>query len=45
MTVLLDDVQEHVLTIWRHRFILDYWTWELPGGYVDPHEDRGDGGA
>jgi 8-oxo-dGTP pyrophosphatase MutT (NUDIX family) len=25
--------------IWRHRFIIDRWVWELPGGYVDPDED------
>jgi 8-oxo-dGTP pyrophosphatase MutT (NUDIX family) len=37
MTVALDD-QDHVLMIWRHRFIMDRWTWELPGGYVDPGE-------
>jgi hypothetical protein len=36
MTVLLDDAHERVLMIWRHRFIVDCWTWELPGGYVDP---------
>ena len=39
MTVLLDDARERVLMIWRHRFVLDCWTWELPGGYVDPDED------
>lgn len=39
MTVLLDDAREHVLMIRRHRFVLDYWTWELPGGYVEPDED------
>lgn len=39
MTVLLDDAREHVLMIWRHRFVLDCWTWELPGGYVEPDED------
>jgi 8-oxo-dGDP phosphatase len=38
MTVALDDGQERVLMIWRHRFVLDCWTWELPGGYVDPDE-------
>ncbi|MER7014081.1 NUDIX domain-containing protein [Saccharopolyspora sp. NPDC000359] len=37
MTVVVDS--DHVLTIWRHRFILDRWVWELPGGYVDPNED------
>src|ERR687893_368152 len=39
MTVLLDDAGERVLMIWRHRFVLDRWTWELPGGYVDVDED------
>ncbi|GAA4864237.1 NUDIX hydrolase [Saccharopolyspora cebuensis] len=37
MTVVVDS--GHVLMIWRHRFILDKWVWELPGGYVDPDED------
>ncbi|MFI6673443.1 NUDIX hydrolase [Kribbella sp. NPDC050470] len=39
MTVVLDDAREHVLMMWRHRFIIDRWVWELPGGYVDPGED------
>src|SRR5690242_19204201 len=39
MTVTLDDAREHVLMIYRHRFIMDRWTWELPGGYLDPGED------
>jgi 8-oxo-dGTP pyrophosphatase MutT (NUDIX family) len=39
MTVVLDDARERVLMIWRHRFVPDFWAWELPGGYVDPHED------
>jgi 8-oxo-dGTP pyrophosphatase MutT (NUDIX family) len=39
MVVVLDDLRENVLMIWRHRFVIDRWTWELPGGYVDPNED------
>jgi 8-oxo-dGTP pyrophosphatase MutT (NUDIX family) len=39
MMVVLDDNQEHVLMMWRHRFIIDRWVWELPGGYVDAGED------
>jgi 8-oxo-dGTP pyrophosphatase MutT (NUDIX family) len=39
MTVVLDDAAEHTLLIWRHRFVMDRWTWELPGGYVEPDED------
>lgn len=38
MMVVLDD-QDRVLMMWRHRFIIDRWVWELPGGYVDPDED------
>lgn len=28
-----------MLLMWRHRFIIDKWVWELPGGYVDDGED------
>ena len=38
MTVVLDDA-DRVLMMWRHRFIIDRWAWELPGGYVDDGED------
>lgn len=38
MTLMLDD-QERVLLSYRHRFIIDRWVWELPGGYVDDTED------
>lgn len=37
-TVVVDD-QDRVLLMWRHRFIVDQWVWELPGGYVDQAED------
>ncbi|MFD2494301.1 NUDIX hydrolase [Amycolatopsis jiangsuensis] len=33
------DGQDRVLMLWRHRFIIDRWVWELPGGYVNPDED------
>jgi 8-oxo-dGDP phosphatase len=39
MTVVLDDAGTRVLLVWRHRFIIDRWVWELPGGYVDQAED------
>nr|WP_165449690.1 NUDIX hydrolase [Krasilnikovia cinnamomea] len=38
MVIVLDD-DERVLMLWRHRFIMDRWVWELPGGYLDPTED------
>lgn len=39
MTVVLDDAGERMLLMRRHRFIVDRWVWELPGGYVDEGED------
>ncbi|NJC65145.1 NUDIX hydrolase [Planosporangium flavigriseum] len=38
MVVVLDDA-DRVLMMWRHRFIIDRWVWELPGGYLDPDEE------
>lgn len=37
MVLMLDD-QDRVLMMWRHRFIINTWVWELPGGYLDPDE-------
>jgi 8-oxo-dGTP pyrophosphatase MutT (NUDIX family) len=39
MTVVLDELATRMLLIWRHRFVIDRWVWELPGGYIDPGED------
>jgi 8-oxo-dGTP pyrophosphatase MutT (NUDIX family) len=39
MTAVLDEGGTRILLVWRHRFIIDRWVWELPGGYVDPGED------
>lgn len=39
MTVVLNEPREHILLTWRHRFIIDRWIWELPGGYVNDTED------
>jgi 8-oxo-dGTP pyrophosphatase MutT (NUDIX family) len=33
------DGRGNVLMMRRHRFVIDRWVWELPGGYVDPDED------
>ncbi|NJC72636.1 NUDIX hydrolase [Planosporangium thailandense] len=38
IVVVLDE-DDRVLMMWRHRFIIDRWVWELPGGYVDESED------
>jgi 8-oxo-dGTP pyrophosphatase MutT (NUDIX family) len=38
MVIVLDDA-DRVLMMWRHRFIVNRWVWELPGGYLDPGED------
>jgi 8-oxo-dGTP pyrophosphatase MutT (NUDIX family) len=38
MVVVLDE-DDRVLLLRRHRFIIDRWVWELPGGYVDVGED------
>jgi 8-oxo-dGTP pyrophosphatase MutT (NUDIX family) len=45
MTVVLDDTSERVLLMRRHRFIVDRWVWELPGGYVDDGEAPAVGAA
>jgi 8-oxo-dGDP phosphatase len=37
VVVLNDDDQ--VLMMRRHRWIIDRWVWEMPGGYVDDHEE------
>ncbi|NKY86531.1 NUDIX domain-containing protein [Nocardia veterana] len=38
MTLVLNENRE-VLLMYRHRFIIDQWVWELPGGYIDGAED------
>jgi 8-oxo-dGTP pyrophosphatase MutT (NUDIX family) len=38
MIVALNE-RDEVLMLHRHRFIVDRWVWELPGGYVDAGED------
>jgi 8-oxo-dGTP pyrophosphatase MutT (NUDIX family) len=38
IVIILDDA-DRVLMMYRHRFIVDKWVWELPGGYLDPNED------
>ena len=33
MALVLDDPGARALPVWRHRFIIGKWVWELPGGY------------
>lgn len=37
-TVVVLDERDRVLLLHRHRFVIDRWVWELPGGYIDPAE-------
>jgi 8-oxo-dGTP pyrophosphatase MutT (NUDIX family) len=37
-TVVVLDERDRVLLLNRHRFVIDRWVWELPGGYMDPAE-------
>jgi 8-oxo-dGTP pyrophosphatase MutT (NUDIX family) len=39
ITAVLDLAGKRILLMWRHRFIIERWVWELPGGYVDDDED------
>ena len=32
------DAERGLLLLWRHRFITDSWSWELPGGEIDEGE-------
>lgn len=38
MVLLIDD-DDRVLLMHRHRFVIDRWVWELPGGYIDDGEE------
>jgi ADP-ribose pyrophosphatase len=39
-TVAVVDEQIRLLMMWRHRFVIDRWVWDLPGGYLDDDETR-----
>ena len=39
MIAVLDEPGAKILLLRRHRFIIDRWVWEFPGGYVDDGED------
>jgi 8-oxo-dGTP pyrophosphatase MutT (NUDIX family) len=38
IALVLND-RDEVLMLWRHRFVVDAWGWELPGGIIDANED------
>ena len=35
VAVITDAAAEHVLLTWRHRFVVDLWNYELPGGLIE----------
>jgi ADP-ribose pyrophosphatase len=37
-SALVVDDQERALLLWKYRFVVDRWGYELPGGMVDPGE-------
>jgi 8-oxo-dGTP pyrophosphatase MutT (NUDIX family) len=43
--VVVHDPDRGVLLLWRHRFIVDTWGWEIPAGRVDPGESPIDAAA
>ena len=38
VVVVLDRRRERVLLAWRHRWVPDLWSWELPGGLIEDGE-------
>ena len=38
VNVAIVNEAREVLMLWRHRFIIDQWGWELPSGWVDAGE-------
>jgi 8-oxo-dGTP pyrophosphatase MutT (NUDIX family) len=42
IAAVFDEASEHVLLLWRHRFITDAWGWEVPGGWIDDDESPAD---
>jgi 8-oxo-dGTP pyrophosphatase MutT (NUDIX family) len=39
LTSVVTNDEDHVLLLWRHRFITDTWGWEVPAGWAEPGED------
>ena len=36
--VLVHDPDRGVMLMWRHRFLVDQWGYEVPGGMIEPGE-------
>lgn len=39
------DPGRGVLLLWRHRFVIDTWGWEIPGGRIDDGESPDEAAA
>lgn len=42
VSLVVSDGEGRVLLIWRHRFIPDTWSWDVPAGKVAPDESPPD---
>jgi 8-oxo-dGDP phosphatase len=42
VSVVVSDTDGNVLLIWRHRFITERWSWDVPAGKVAPGEAPAD---
>jgi len=38
LIILLDASRQRILMTRRHRFVHDTWSWEIPGGLIEPDE-------
>src|SRR6185437_11075793 len=38
VSIVVADTVGNVLLIWRHRFITQRWSWDVPAGKVAPGE-------
>ncbi len=43
--VVVHDPERGVLLLHRHRFVVDAWGWEVPGGRIDDGETPAEAGA
>ena len=42
VSLVISDDEGRVLLLWRHRFIPDTWSWDVPAGKVAPGEAPAD---